>query len=287
MESSYFEKIPEKELIEKLNSPATSHEESSAIQTYLLEKYQPFLADQRRRFFPNNACNNFEDLQQECALTFINVLHSYDPKRGKLTTALVPYLQYTFMDYVAKEHGSSRYDNLINSRIQKVLSEMDLTENEDPDHLNALYNKKYPKNPLSSKSFKKHLEYYHLQNPVHMDQYSPELLQFAVKSESDPVWQNIDKQATYAILKNYIEKKEGNERLLLLFLFGFTSHVEIEGHTYCREENKNPHPVMPYRNACLGLFPELSRYLYDNACIPDMRDKTLLRFLRCFTALKC
>lgn len=279
MESSYFEKIPEKELIEKLNSPATSNEESSAIQAYLWEKYQPFLADQCRRFFPNSTYINFEDLLQECALTFIKLLRSYDPKRGKLTTALVPYLKYAFRKYVAKEHGSSQYDNLINSRIQKVLSEKDLTGNENPDYLNALYNKKYPKNPLSSKSFKKHLEYYHLQNSVHMDQYSPELLQFAVKSESDPVWQNIDKQATYAILKSYIEIKEGNERLLLLFLFDFTSHVEIEGHTYYRDKNKNPHPVMPYRNACLAIFPELSRYLYDNACIPDMREETLSDFI--------
>ena len=143
--------------------------------------------------------------------------------------------------------------------------------------MNALYNKKYSKNPLSSKSFKKHLEYYHLQNPVHMDQYSPELLQYAVKSDCDSVWQSIDDQATYPIIKNYIEKKEGNERLLLLFLFGFTSHVEIEGYTYYRKEN--PHPVIAFRNACLALFPELSRYLYDNACIPDMSEETLSDFI--------
>lgn len=284
MESSYFEKIPEKELIKKLNSPATSHEESSAIQTYLLEKYQPFLTDQRRRFFPNSACNSFEDLQQECALTFIKVLRSYDPERGRLTTALVPYLKYTFLNYAANEHGSSRYDNLINSRIQKVLSEEDLTGNEDPDHLNALYNIKYPKNPLSSKSFKKHLEYYQLQNPVYLDQYSPELLLYAVKSDCDSVWQSIDDQATYTIVKNYIEKKEGNDRLLLLFLFNYISYIEIDGYTYFR--NENPHPVKPLRNACLALFPALSRYLYANACIPDMRNKTLLRFLCHFTALK-
>lgn len=93
---------------------------------------------------------------------------------------------------------------------------------------------------------------------------------------------------TVAILLSKIisKKKEGNDRLLLLFLFGFTSHVKIEGHTYCHDKNKNPHPVIPYRNACLALFPELSRYLYANACIPDMQDKTLLSFLRCFTALK-
>ncbi len=88
-------------------------------------------------------------------LTFIDVLHSYEPERGRLTTALVPYLQHTFSDYVAKEHGSSQYDNLINSRIQKVLSEEDITGNEDPDHLNALYNKntlkiRFPRNLLKS-----------------------------------------------------------------------------------------------------------------------------------------
>ncbi len=284
MEPYHFDKIPETELIEKFNSPTTSREESSAILAYLWGKYQAFLADQCRRCFSNSTFINFEDILQECALTFIDVLHSYEPERGRLTTALVPYLQHTFSDYVAKEHGSSQYDNLINSRIQKVLSEEDLTGNEDPDHLNALYNKKYPKNPLSSKSFKKHLEYYQLQNPVYLDQYSPELLPYAVKSDCDSVWQSIDDQVTYTIIKNFIEKKEGNERLLLLFLFSFTSHVEIDGYTYFR--NENPHPVKPLRNACLALFPALSRYLYANDCIPDMRNKTLLRFLCRFIALK-
>ena len=99
------------------------------------------------------------------------------------------------------------------------------------------------------------------------------------------IWRlRIDDQATYTIIKNYIEKKEGNDRLLLLFLFNYISYIEIDGYTYFR--NENPHPVKPLRNACLALFPELSRYLYDNACIPDMQDKTLLRFLRHFTALK-
>lgn len=282
MEPYHFDKIPETELIEKFNSPTTSREESSAILTYLWEKYQAFLADQCRRCFSNSTFINFEDILQECVLTFIDVLHSYDPERGRLTTALVPYLQHTFSDYVAKEHGSSQYDNLINSRIQKVLSEEDLTGNEDPDHLNALYNKKYPKNPLSSKSFKKHLEYYQLQNPVYLDQYSPELLQYAMKSDCDSVWQSIDNQATYTIIKNYIEKKEGNDRLLLLFLFKFISYVEIDGYTYFR--NENPHPVKPLRNACLALFLDLSRYLYANDCIPDMRNKTLFLFLQCFNA---
>ena len=283
MEPYHFDKIPETELIEKFNSSTTSREESSAILAYLWEKYKAFLADQCRRCFSNSTFINFEDILQECVLTFIDVLHSYEPERGRLTTALVPYLQHTFSDYVAKEHGSSQYDNLINSRIQKVLSEEDITGNEDPDHLNALYNKKYPKNPLSSKSFKKHLEYYQLQNPVYLDQYSPELLQYAVKSDCDSVWQSIDDQATYTIIKNYIEKKEGNDRLLLLFLFNFISYIEIDGSTYFR--NENPHPVKPLRNACLALFPELSRYLYANDCILDMRDKTLFLFLQRFNDL--
>lgn len=126
--------------------------------------------------------------------------------------------------------------------------------------------------------------YCQLQNPVYLDQYSPELLQYAVKSDCDSVWQSIDDQTTYTIVKNYIEKKEGNDRLLLLFLFNFISYVEIDGYTYFR--NENPHPVKPLRNACLALFPELSRYLYANDCILDMSEETLLRFLCCFTALK-
>ena len=109
--------------------------------------------------------------------------------------------------------------------------------------------------------------YCQLQNPVYLDQYSTELLQYAVKSDCDSVWQSIDDQAIYTLIKNYIEKKEGNDRLLLLFLLNYISYIEIDGYTYFR--NENPHPVKPLRNACLALFPELSRYLYDNDCIPD------------------
>ena len=76
---------------------------------------------------------------------------------------------------------------------------------------------------------------------------------------------------------------EGNDRLLLFFLFNFISYIEIDGYTYFR--NENPHPVKPLRNACLALFPELSRYLYVNDCIPDMRDKTLFLFLQRFNDL--
>jgi hypothetical protein len=65
MESSYFDKIPETELIEKFNSPTTSREESSAILAYLLEKYQAFLADQCRRCFSNSSFINFEDILQQ------------------------------------------------------------------------------------------------------------------------------------------------------------------------------------------------------------------------------
>lgn len=141
---------------------------------------------------------------------------------------------------------------------------------------------KYPKNPLSTKSFKKHLEYYQLQNPVYLDQYSPELLQYAVKSDCDSVWQSIDDQATYTIIKNYIEKRRKRSSPSA-FLFNFISYIEIDGYTYFR--NENPHPVKSLRNACLALFPELSRYLYVNDCIPDMRDKTLFLFLQRFNDL--
>lgn len=46
--------------------------------------------------------------------------------------------------------------------------------------------------------------------------------------------------ATVGLFGAY-EKKEGNDRLLLLFLFNFISYVEIDGYTYFR--NENPHPV--------------------------------------------
>lgn len=75
-----------------------------------------------------------------------------------------------------------------------------------------------------------------------------------------------------------------NARLLLLFLFGFISRVEIDGRTYCYEENF--HPVMPLRNAYMTLLPELSRYLYANTCIPDMSVVSLSKFIYYFRSLK-
>ena len=46
---------------------------------------------------------------------------------------------------------------------------------------------------------------------------------------SEPIWQDIEYRATYDIVQNYIEKAEETSRLLLLFLFGFISSIEIDG----------------------------------------------------------
>ena len=57
---------------------------------------------------------------------------------------------------------------------------------------------------------------------------------------SEPIWQDIEYRATYAIVQNYIEKVEETSRLLLLFLFGFISSIEIDGHTYSLEKSRIP-----------------------------------------------
>ena len=57
---------------------------------------------------------------------------------------------------------------------------------------------------------------------------------------SEPIWQDIEYRATYAIVQNYIEKVEETSRLLLLFLFGFISSIEIDGHIYSLENSRIP-----------------------------------------------
>lgn len=57
---------------------------------------------------------------------------------------------------------------------------------------------------------------------------------------SEPIWQDIEYRATYAIVQNYIEKAEETSRLLLLFLFGFISSIEIDGHIYSLEKSRIP-----------------------------------------------
>ena len=58
---------------------------------------------------------------------------------------------------------------------------------------------------------------------------------------SEPIWQDIEYRATYAIVQNYIEKAEEASRLLPLFLFGFISSLEIDGHIYSLEKKAASH----------------------------------------------
>lgn len=100
---------------------------------------------------------------------------------------------------------------------------------------------------------------------------------------SEPIWQDIEYRATYDIVQNYIEKAEETSRLLLLFLFGFISSIEIDGHIYSLE--KKPHPLKPLRKAYFKFFPELAQYLYENDRIPDTNMNSLFHFLRTFVHL--
>lgn len=283
MKPNPFKDIPEDVLIKKYSSPSTSYEESSAIFAYLWEQYRPSIIAQCSCFFSNSTYINYEELLQECALTFVDVLHSYDPVRGKLITALVLPLRHTFTEYIASTYGYSQYDNMIISRIKKMLSENDLSGHENIDFLTALYNQIYRSSPLSSKSLKKHLEYYKTQDLVYLDQYPSEFQTYVEQSSFDSVWQDIDKRATYTIIQNYIEKAEGDDQLLLLFLFGFIPSVKIDGHLYSVHQKR---PIKPLRKACFRLFPSLAQYLYDNHCIPDTDAKSLLKFVCDFAKLK-
>ena len=98
----------------------------------------------------------------------------------------------------------------------------------------------------------------------------------------DPIWHDFDIHSMHVLIQDYIaQKAEEDSRPLLLFLFGFTPSVEIEGHLY--SVNEKPHPIGPLRKACFRLFPELIKFLYDNDCIPDTDEKSLFEFLCYFT----
>ena len=281
---SIYDNIPESELIEKYNSYVSPCDESKHILEYLWKAYTPYIISQCRNYFPNSSFINYEDILMECFFAFVKTLHTFDANRGKLATALYRPLQHVFLNYVAKSHGFSQYTSLMISHFGIILRENDLTGNEDIDLLTSLYNKKYYKNPITAKSMKLYRDYYFTQDHIYLDQYPMDLLKTVAPICPDPVWQDLSNHDTFLLVQNYIKKAEGNDRLLLLFLFGFIPSVEIEGHLYSAD--KKPQPIGPLRKACFNLFPKLSQYLYDNDCIPDPGSKSLMYFLCSFVKLQ-
>lgn len=108
----------------------------------------PFITGQCRQYFATSSYINYEDIIQECFLTFLDVIRTYNPVRGKLTTALFRPLQHTFINYVAGTHNYSQHANLMVTHYKTLLRENELTGNEAIDYLTSLYNQRYPKIPL-------------------------------------------------------------------------------------------------------------------------------------------
>ena len=80
---------------------------------------------------------------------------------------------------------------------------------------------------------------------------------------SEPIWQDIEYRATYAIVQNYIEKVEETSRLLLLFLFGFISSIEIDGHIYSLEKSRIPSSLFEklisnFSLSCLSIYMKMT-----------------------------
>lgn len=284
MKPNPYINISETELIKKYNSFSAPCEESKSILTYLWNNYQSFIVKQCRQYFSTSSYIDFDDILQTCFITFCEVIQTYDSKLGKLTTALSRPLQHTFTLYIADAHGFTQHENLMVTRYATILKENDLSGNEDIHLLTALYNKNYGKTPITTKSMMRYRDYYLMQDMVRLDQYPIDISKPNISQSTDSVWQGIADLSTYTTVRNYIQKTEGNDRLLLLFLFGFIPSIEIEGHLYSVHEK--PHPIKPLRKAYDRIFPELSRYLYESACIPDTNPKSLMTFLCNFVALK-
>ena len=88
MKNSIYDTGTEATLIEKFNSYSSPCEESNALLAYLWEKNLPFITGQCRQYFATSSYINYEDIIQECFLTFLDVIRTYNPVRGNLTTAL-------------------------------------------------------------------------------------------------------------------------------------------------------------------------------------------------------
>lgn len=284
MKNTVYDSIPEFTLIDKFNAFSSPCEESNAILTYLWEKNLSFITGQCRQYFATSPYINYEDILQECFIAFLDVVRTYDPGRGKLTTALLRPLQHTFINYVAGTYNYSQHANLMVAHYKTILRENELTGNEDIDYLTSLYNQRYPRNPITAKSLQKYRNYCLMQEMVQIDQNFNADLISAARQPQDTIWHDFDVRSTYAIVQDYItEKAEDDSRPLLLFLFGFAPSVEIEGHLY--SVNEKPHPIGSLRKASFKLFPELIKYLYDNDCIPDTDIKSLFHFLCCFSKI--
>ena len=278
MKNSIYDTGTEATLIEKFNSYSSPCEESNALLVYLWEKNLPFITGQCRQYFATSSYINYEDIIQECFLTFLDVIRTYDPVRGKLTTALFRPLQHTFINYVAGTYNYSQHTNLMVTHYKTLLRENELTGNEAIDYLTSLYNQRYPKNPITAKSLQKYRDYCLMQEMVQIDQnFNADLISTA-RQPQDPIWHDFDVHSMHVLIQDYIaQKAEEDSRPLLLFLFGFTRSVEIEGYLYSICEK--PHPIGPLRKASFKLFPELIKFLYDNDCIPDTDVKSLFEFL--------
>lgn len=93
----------------------------------------------------------------------------------------------------------------------------------------------------------------------------PEAEQSAVKSD------------TRDRLFAYCQKAEGDDRLLLLFLFGFLYSVTIDDITYVLGQDFSF--SSPLCKVYKKLFPDLALFLYNNGFIPDTNMKSLKNFL--------
>ena len=270
--------ISENELINKYQSTTTSAEEAHCILLYLWNQYSAFVMQQIQIFFAASLHIDYQDLLQESFLVFHEVLNSFNSNRAqRLSTALLLPLRHCFTVYIARQKGCSRHENTMITHFKALIEENELTGNEDIHRLTTLYNQKYSQNPVTPKSLQKYRDYYLMQDKISFEKCTVNML----PQTSDSTWQNIDNEATYYLVRDYIKKTEGNDRLLLLFLFGFIYSVEIDGCSYSVDQK--PHPIGPLRRACFKVFPQLTQYLYENDCIASKQPKALLYFLTHFT----
>lgn len=267
-----YDTIPEADLIQQYQALPITSGERKAILQYLWDKHLPFVMQQLNNYYSASSYINYDDLLNDCFMTFCEVLLKYDSSRGKLITALSLPLKHTFTNHLAAEFGYSAHENLMVSHFKSILTKYDMTGVEDPGLLTDLYNREYRNKPITVNSLKKYRDYYFMQDKSPIDGYTNYLRSAEPLPEQSAV-----RSDTRDRLFAYCQKAEGDDRLLLLFLFGFLYSVTIDGITYVLGQDFSF--SSPLCKVYKKLFPDVALFLYNNGFIPDTNMKSLKNFL--------
>lgn len=271
------EPFNEKELIKTLQAPDCSKEQADYIWALLWQHYLPYIEKQAHLYFSRSLFFDYDEIMQECFLTFRDVVLKYDSSKSALTTALFLPLKHTFTNYIAFQNGFTLHENRMAYNFATVLQHYNANPNDSIEVLTDMYNTLFPRETVTSRSLAKYREYYFSINKIYLDQYD-EHIPSADYSPEQEICNKDFKEKLHCCIQLAPEK----DRPFLLFLFGFHNSVTIDNHLYLR--GQNPHPIGPLRKAgeqCLQTFTTI---LYKNAMLEKDSAEAFKTFLYNYSA---